>query len=174
LAGTINTQLPKFYMTSKKPNGKKSVDKKHKKLQKDLKEMEYNWKRALADYQNLEKRVGEDKVNLTFISKKIILIKILPILDSLEKFRETLDNEGLDLIIKNFEQALEDLNTKEVEVSGKEFDPNLMEAIELVKGSKNKVVKVHEKGYLLNGKLLRPAKVDVGLGTTEKEDKCQK
>ena len=151
-------------MTSKKTNNKKSVDKNHKKLQENLKEMEHNWKRALADYQNLEKRVAEDKINLTFISKKIILIKVLPILDGLEKFRETLDNEGLDLIIKNFERVLKDLNIKEVKVSEKEFDPNLMDAIELVEGPKNKVVKVHEKGYLLNGKLLRPARVDVGLG----------
>ncbi len=113
------------------------------------------------------KRVSEDKINLTFISKKIILIKVLPILDSLEKFRETLDDKGLDLIIKSFKQIIEDLNIKEVEVFEKEFNPSLMEAIELVEGPKNKVIKVHEKGYLLNNKLLRPAKVDVGLGEVE-------
>lgn len=154
-------------MTSDKTNSKKVVDKKHKKVQKDLKEMEHNWKRALADYQNLEKRISEDKINLTFISKKIILIKLLPVLDGLEKLKDTLENEGLDLIIKNFKQTLKDLNIKEIEISEKEFDPNLMEAIELVEGSKDKVVKVHEKGYSLNGKLLRPAKVDVGLGEVE-------
>ncbi|MFC1700310.1 nucleotide exchange factor GrpE [Patescibacteria group bacterium] len=136
-----------------------------------LSEMENNWKRALADYQNLEKRVAEDKINLTFISKKIILVKLLPVLDALEKLKENLDDKGVDLILKNFNDSLDNLGVKEIKTKGKDFDLNTMEAIELTEGKKNKVLKVHQKGYLLNDKLLRPAKVDVGLGEVKKEEK---
>ena len=139
--------------------------------QKKLDEMTNNWKRALADYQNLEKRVAEDKINLSFISKKIVLVKLLPILDSLEKLKEDLKDKNLNIVIKTFYTALEDLNIKEVKALKEEFDPTTMEALELVEGPKNKVTKVCEKGYLLNGKLLRPSKVDVGLGQSEKEEK---
>ena len=154
-------------MTKEKPKQKDKISERKEKLS----EMENNWKRALADYQNLEKRVTEDKINLTFISKKIILVKLLPIFDSLEKLKENLDDRGVNLILRSFNEALDDLGVKEVKAKGKSFDLNTMEAIELTEGKKNKVLKVHQKGYLLNDKLLRPAKVDVGLGEVKKEEK---
>lgn len=149
----------------------KQKDKVSEECQEKLFEMENNWKRALADYQNLEKRVAEDKINLSFISKKIVLVRLLPVLDSLEKLQENIDDEGLRLTIRNFNSALENLGVKEVETKGKDFDLNTMEAIELTEGKKNKVLKVHQKGYLLNDKLIRPAKVNVGLGEVKKEEK---
>ena len=154
-------------MTKEKSKTKDKISEYKEKLS----EMENNWKRALADYQNLEKRVSEDKINISFISKRIILVKLLPVLDALEKLKENSSDKGVDLILKNFDSALEDLGVKEVKSKGKNFDLNTMEAIELTEGKKNKVLKVHQKGYLLNDKLLRPAKVDVGLGEVKKEEK---
>ena len=158
----------KLSMTKEKS---KTKDKISEECKEKLSEMEHNWKRALADYQNLEKRVTEDKLNLSFISKKIILIKLLPVLDDLEKLKETINDKGLDLILRKFNSSLEDLGVGEVETEGKDFDLNTMEAIELTVGKKNKVLKVHQKGYLLNDKLIRPAKVNVGLGEVKKEEK---
>ncbi|MFH1648403.1 MAG: nucleotide exchange factor GrpE [Patescibacteria group bacterium] len=149
----------------------KTKDKVSKECKERLSEMEHNWKRALADYQNLEKRVAEDKINLSFISKKIVLVRLLPILDSLEKLEEHIEDKGLKLTLKSFYDALDDLGVKEVDTKDKDFDLNTMEAIELTEGKKNKVLKVHQKGYLLNDKLIRPAKVNVGLGEVKKEEK---
>ena len=57
---------------------------------------------------------------------------------------------------------MKDIGVEEIEAEGKDFDHNIMEAVEVRKGEKNKVLKVIQKGYLINGILLRPAKVAVG------------
>jgi molecular chaperone GrpE len=132
------------------------------KCKKDIKDMEHNWKRALADYKNLEKRIQEDKEQLVFYIKKQTIEMVLPFLDNLEKIDEHLKDKGLELTIKDFKQTLKDLGVEEIEVKDKQYDSSTMDAIETEDGEKDKVLKIVSKGYLLNGKLLRPAKVVVG------------
>jgi len=151
---------------------KEHKDKKHEELEKSkhhlkdmeikIKDLENNWKRALADYKNLEKRIIEDKEQLAFYIKKQTIENVLPFLDNLEKIEQHLKDKGLELTLKDFKQTLISMGVQELEVLGKDFDPNQMEAIEMHKGEKNKVLKIVSKGYLLNGKLLRPARVIVG------------
>lgn len=133
-----------------------------KELEQKVAEFENNWKRALADYQNLEKRVAEEKVQFVYYIKAQTLLSILPFLDNLEKIEQHIKDKGLELTLKDFKQTLYSIGVEEINVLGKDFDSNIMEAVEMSKGDKNKVLKISSKGYLLEGKLLRPAKVIVG------------
>jgi|SRR3989339_88151 len=136
-------------------------------LEKKIKELEDCWKRALADYKNLEKRVEEDKDGWKFFANERLILRILPVIDNLERLKKHMDDKGLDLIIKDMVSSLKEFGVEEVNSEKAEFDPMLMEALEIVEGEKNKVVETVSKGYLLNNKLIRPAVVKVGNGQKE-------
>ena len=131
-------------------------------LEEKVSELENNWKRALADYQNLQKRVAEEREALVTYANLVLISELLPVLDNLELLEKHIDDTGLKLTIKTFKQILENEGVKEIECLGKDFDPALMEAIELVDGKEGKVAEVAQKGYVLKDKLIRPAKVKVG------------
>jgi len=128
-------------------------------------ELENNWKRALADYQNLQKRTLEERTSFLSFANSTVIRKLLPILDNLEMTQKHLEDEGVKMIVKEFSQILSEEGVVEVETEGKDFDPLVMEAVEMVEGPENKVVSVIQKGYFLKDKLLRPARVNVGKGS---------
>lgn len=129
-----------------------------------IKDLTNQWKRALADYQNLEKRVVEEKRELVKCASAGLIDKLLPVLDSLERSYEHLKDKGLELVLSQFKKALESEGVEEIMAEGQEFNPETMDAVEMARGKKNKVVEVVLKGYQLNGKVLRPANVKVGTG----------
>ena len=133
-----------------------------KELQDKVESLDNSWKRALADYSNLEKRTADEKENFLTLVKIQIVESFLPFFDNLEKIQEHSKDEGLNLTLKDLQKVLKNIGVEEIEAEGKDFDHNIMEAIEVQKGEKNKVLKIIQKGYLLNGFLLRPAKVAVG------------
>jgi molecular chaperone GrpE len=128
-----------------------------------IKELEENWKRSLADYQNLEKRNHEQQQAYIRIANASLVNKLLDILTDLERAKTHLRDEGLNLIINQFNEVLISEGVQEIETTkGKEFDPQVMECVEMSQGPENQVIMVQSKGYTLNGKLIRPAKVIVG------------
>ncbi len=129
-------------------------------------ELETKYLRALADYQNLEKRVEREKDNFVKFANAILILKMLPILDNLERAQETLKDQGIELVIKQFKEALSSEGVTEVEAEGKEFNPEHHEAVEKVEGEEGKVVNVIERGYKLGEKVIRPAKVTIGSGAS--------
>lgn len=131
-------------------------------LQKQLEEMTNNWKRALADYQNLEKRTKEEKEEFSKFANKELILKILPVLDSLEKLEQHLKDEGLKLIVKQFIDVLIGEGLERIEVLGRDFNPEEMECLEVVEGEDQKVMEETRVGYKLKGKILRAARVKVG------------
>lgn len=133
-----------------------------KELQDKVESLDNSWKRALADYSNLEKRTSEEKENFLTLVKIQVIESFLPFFDNLEKIQEHSDDEGLRIVIKDLKNTLKNMGVEEIDALGKDFDHNTMEAMELKKGEKNKVLEIYQKGYLLNGNLLRPAKVVVG------------
>jgi len=136
---------------------KKKVD-----WQEKINDLENKWKRALADYANLEKRVDNEKKSFIKYSNLRLLEKLLPIIDDLELCEKHLKDQGLTITLNKLKEVLKDEGVEEIEAEKKEFNPFLMEAIETVKGPKNRVMEVVSKGYLLGDKVLRVAKVKVG------------
>lgn len=127
-------------------------------------DLENKWKRALADYANLEKRIEKEKEDFVKFTNAKLLAKMLNVLDDLELSERHLKDPGLTFICNRFREILKEEGVEEIEVLGRNFDPELMDAVETARGSKNKVVEVVLKGYKLYGKVLRPAKVKVGGG----------
>jgi molecular chaperone GrpE len=128
----------------------------------ELSNLENQLKRALADYQNLEKRIASEKSSWILASNKNLLLRLLPGLDSLLLAEKHTQDEGVKLSIKHFLDILEQDGVKKIETVGKDFDPNLMEAITTQVGEDNKVLEEVRSGYMLFETVLRPAQVIVG------------
>ena len=156
-------------MTKIKKTAEDIQDKKTKKAQGDL---EHQLKRALADYQNLERRIDEERRLLAHLSSALVIEKLLPVLDNLENAQKHLKDEGLEMVIKQFRDVLESEGVCEITAEGNPFDPNFHEAVEILGSDKDDIVlKVLRKGYIINDKVLRPAQVAVGRGKTDQSVK---
>ncbi len=131
-------------------------------LKQQVEEFKNKYLRALADYQNLEKRVSEERFELMKIGNKNLLIKIIPFLDNLEKAEVFVRDPGLKISKDHFMQILNEAGLEEIDLLGKEFDPNFAEAIDIIPGKEdNKVVEVLRKGYKFEDKIIRVAQVKV-------------
>lgn len=133
-----------------------------KNLHQQVTDLEAKWKRAVADYRNLERRVNDQQRVVVKWANAILIEKLLAIMDDLGRANKQLQDKGLELVIERFRDVLKSEGVEPIEALGREFDPELMECLETVAGVKNQVVKVALTGYTLNGKVLRPAKVAVG------------
>lgn len=145
-----------------------------KRLEKEVGQLEERWKRALADYQNLEKRVDAQRQTIIAFASAQLLDKILPVLDELELCAAHIEDKGLGMVISKFREVLKSEGVEEIEVKGENFDPETMDAAEVAPGPKNKVMEVVLKGYRLHDKILRPAKVKVGDGEGKGRQKIKK
>lgn len=131
-------------------------------LKQQVEEATANWKRALADYQNLERRVEAQKENWISCAAENLISKILPILDHLEKAGEHLKDEGFNIAVKQLNDLLKSEGLEEIPALGEDFDPGCHECVETTEGKeKDKIIEVYSKGYKLKNKLLRPARVKV-------------
>ena len=150
-------------MTKIKKTAADIQDKKTKKIEQKELDLEGQLKRALADYQNLERRIDEERRLLSHLSSALVIEKLLPVLDNLENAQKHLKDEGLEMVIKQFNDVLESEGVEEITAEGSPFDPNFHEAVEILESEKDGVVlKVLAKGYKINDKVLRPAQVAVG------------
>lgn len=131
-------------------------------FKKQIDDYKNKYLRALADYQNLEKRMKDEKVELIRSANLNLILRLLPFLDNLEKAEIFIKDQGLKLAKDYLYQTLKEIGIEEIEVAGKPFDPVTSEAIDIVKGDKdNLVVEVLRKGYKLGEKILRVAQVKV-------------
>jgi molecular chaperone GrpE len=125
-------------------------------------EFKQKWLRAVADYQNLEKRVEKEKSDWIRFANTNLLTQILEVNDNLERAANFIKDPGLNMVRDSLNKVLKDHDVEEVKVLGEKFDPSIMECIDQKEGEENTVLEVTQKGYRLNGKLIRPAKVVVG------------
>lgn len=131
-------------------------------LKKQVDEFKNKYLRAIADYQNLEKRVGDERFELMKIANKSMLIKILPFLDNLEKAELFIKDPGLKISKDHFMQILKEAGLEELDLLNKDYDPVTAEAVQLVEGKEdNKVVEILRKGYMFGDKIIRVAQVKV-------------
>jgi len=133
-----------------------------KEYQNQIEDLTNRWKRALADYQNLEKRYQRERQDFIQFANANLILKLVGILNHLQKASLVLKEEGVDLIVNEFKKVLQEEGLEEIECLGKKFNPEHMEAVEIVTGGEeNTVAEVVSKGFWLKDKLLIPAKVKV-------------
>ncbi len=135
------------------------------KMRKQLDEQNDKYIRLYAEYDNYRKRSAKEKTDAYTDAYATAVKAFLPLLDNLERALEyEKDNEGFRMIVKQMNDIFDKLGVKEIESDGKEFDPNLHNAIihedDPEKGE-NLVLQTLQKGYTMNGKVIRHAMVKV-------------
>lgn len=143
-------------------------------LQKQVDEANDKYARLFAEFDNYKKRTSRERVELIQSAGKEVIAKLLPVLDDFDRALASMENttnvesvkEGIDLVNNKFRKTLEQQGLKEMDVLGQPFDAEYQEAITTTPAPsedlKNKVVDVVEKGYFLNDKVIRFAKVIIG------------
>lgn len=125
------------------------------------KTLEENWKRALADYHNLVKRVDADKKDFVTYSTANIIAKLLPTLDVLELAATHSQDQGVQMAVKQFQDVLAGEGLQEITPKmGDAYDHLLHECLETLPGGPdNTIAEIITKGYKINDYVIRPAKI---------------
>lgn len=131
-------------------------------LKQKIGELESQAKRALADYQNLEKRIQGQRSEWTRGANRELLLRLLPVLDTLLVASKHSQDDSLQVSIQQFLDVLKSEGVEQLETVGHEFDPQTMECVATETGEDNKVLEEIRTGYLLHDKVLRVAQVKVG------------
>jgi molecular chaperone GrpE len=153
----------------------KNLRTKLKECEKERKEYLDGWQRAKADLVNARKRDEEERKEFIKLSNERLIEELIPALESFgmafanKEAWEKVDKNwrmGVEYIYSQLKKALEENGLAEINPVGKKFDPSRDEASEYVPVDDEKqdhiVISVVQKGYTLNGKVLRPPKVKVG------------
>ena len=140
-----------------------------KKIEEENSDLKEKWQRALADYQNLERRIQveiaqrvSNKTNdllLSFINIYEDFIRAVEVLS-----KDNVDTKGLQAIIKNMESLLDDNNIKPINAVGEIFDPEKHEAVSTVEDDSlddGTITQEVAKGYITEKGILKPSKVIV-------------
>jgi len=130
--------------------------------------------RLYSEFDNFRKRSIKEKADLIKAGGEDVFKAVLPVIDDFERAMKASENatdiaavsEGVHLIYNKFKTTLKQKGLEEMEAAGKVFDADIMEAITSIPSPtddmKGKVIDEVEKGYSLNGKVIRFAKVVIG------------
>lgn len=131
-------------------------------LSQQLEEADHRYKRALADYQNLVRRTQDEKREWARLSNKSLVLKLLPILDTLMLAEKHTKDQNFTLTVAQFLQVLKEEGITQIKTVGEDFNPHTMEAVTTANGAEGKVVEEVRAGYTFGDTVLRPAQVIVG------------
>jgi molecular chaperone GrpE len=140
--------------------------------EKEARENHDRWLRASAEFENVKKRLEKEKNETYKFANENLVKELLPVLDNLER---AIDHgsgspdgqavvEGVEMTLKAFRSVLEKFGVTPVDALGREFDPNLHEAVMVQEDARQPggtVLQQMQKGYLLHSRLIRPAMVIV-------------
>lgn len=158
---TKKNQQPKLKHQDRDAIAAKSSQEKSR-LEKQLAESQERAKRALADYQNLVKRHQHERVKLLQLANRGLVETMLPPLENLSLAAEQIDDQGLNMVIRDLWQVLKEAGLEEIYPQGEKFNVEFMEAVEREgDGVRGEVSKVVKRGYRLNGYVIQHAKVIV-------------
>ncbi len=134
-----------------------------KKCQKEKNEYLDGWQRAKADFINARKEEEEKRSKFSKFSNQLLITEILIVLDSFDIALKNEYDKGFDLIKSQLLSILEKNGLEIIKTGGEKFNPIFHESVEEVKSDlkEGEIVEEIQKGYVLNGKILRAAKVKI-------------
>jgi molecular chaperone GrpE len=156
------------------PDEKAILEGKVTELENGLKEMTDKFLRLSAEFDNYRKRTLRERIELTKTASESVLLGILPVIDDFERAMKSIEQgldfeatkEGILLIYNKFNEFSKQNGITEINAAGQLFDTALHEALTKIpappEDMKGKIVDVIQKGYYLNDKVIRFAKVVVG------------
>ena len=144
-------------------------DKKIGELEKQLGDEKDKYPRVAAEYDNFRKRSVSERLNAAADAQIKVITEILSVIDNFERAMDaecTDENykKGIEMIFKQYIGILEKLGVTEIAALGEQFDPNVHHAVNQVEDEsfgENTVCQVFQKGYMLDGKVIRCAMVSV-------------
>ena len=140
----------------------------------ELAVMKDKYLRLYADFENFRRRTAKEKLDLTLTANQNLMLTLLPVVDDFERAMQALGQtadpavalEGINLIYSKFTKVLEGKGLKPMVAKGEVFNADLHESVTQFpapdEDMKGKVIDEIEKGYLLNDKVIRYAKVIIG------------
>ncbi|MDX1686145.1 MAG: nucleotide exchange factor GrpE [Saprospiraceae bacterium] len=143
-------------------------------LQQELSDVRDKYLRLLAEFDNFKKRTAKERLESSRFASQDTMAALLPVLDDFDRAKQSAEDEstaesfseGVNLVYHKLKKILESKGLEAFEPTGEDFDPELHEAVTEVpapsKKMKGKIVDTIEKGYRLNDKIIRYAKVVVG------------
>ena len=145
------------------------VDDKTKKLEEENSDLKDKWQRALADYQNLERRTQVEISQRVSSKTNDLLLNFINIYEDFVRAenslsKEKIDTSGIIAVIKNMENLLAENNIKPIDAIGEIFDPQLHEAVSMVVDDtldEGTITQEVSKGYISGKAILKPSKVIV-------------
>ena len=152
-----------------KKEKKSKDDKKVKALQEKIDELTDKTVRQLAEFENFRNRTEKEKEAMFETGAKSVIEKILPVVDNFERGLATAPEgdpfaEGMQMIYKQLLTELENLGVKPIDAKGKEFDPNLHNAVMQVENEElesGTVAEELQKGYMYRDSVVRHSMVSV-------------
>ena len=158
--------------TAEKKIFSKKKDKKTEKLEEKLAEYEDLRVRQLAEFENFRKRSEKEKAQMFEIGAKTVIEKLLPVIDNFERGlaavtedeKETPFAQGVELVYKQLLTSFDELGVKPIEAVGKEFDPNLHNAVMAVDDDSlesGTVAEEMQKGFMYKESVVRHSMVKV-------------
>lgn len=136
-------------------------------IEQEKEELKNRLARALADYQNLVKRLEREQSEVYLRATRNFVEDLLPVFDDLERAQIHLQDQGLGMGLEHLQRVLDSHDITEIAAKiGDEFNSEIHEAIDSTDGgSKNTLAQILSKGYKWkDGKIIRPAKVQVYKG----------
>lgn len=144
-----------------------------KKIQDELAEAKDKYLRLYSEFENFRRRTSKEKLEMIHSANEQLIRELLPVVDDFERAEKSIADasrkefEGFLLIQSKLKKILDQFGVKALQIAqGSEFNPDTQEAITQIPAPdetlKGKVVDVVEKGYQLNEKVIRYAKVVVG------------
>ncbi len=136
-------------------------------------ELNDKYLRLFSEFDNFRKRTAKEKLDLTITASENVIKDILPVLDDFERAIQNMekngneaDLQGVTLIFNKLKDTLKKKGLEEIEAMGVDFNTDEHEALTMIpapeEDQKGKVLDVIQKGYKLNGKVIRFARVVVG------------
>ena len=147
-----------------------AADDKIAELEASVADWKDKYQRLMAEFENARKRTAKEATQRYDMGAMGVLEKLLPVIDNFERAVEAADDKedpmykGVEMILKQFMEILENLGVKEIPSKGEPFDPNVHSAVMHVDDEscdENVVVEVFQKGYTLGDKVIRPSMVKV-------------
>ncbi|MFH1971960.1 MAG: nucleotide exchange factor GrpE [archaeon] len=144
--------------TKKEKKGKETSSDSDKQLLDQL-------KRLQAEFINYQKRTEQEKAQFMQYGKEQAIKDIIDIFENFERAKDCIDKGGIELIYKQFQDILNKNQIQEIQTNGK-YNPELHEVMckDQSKEDEDTIIEVFQKGYTINGKLLKPSKVKVSGG----------
>jgi molecular chaperone GrpE len=133
-----------------------------KKLQTEIEDLKTRLLRALADYENLQRRTEAEKEQIIKRANLNLIGELLPLFDLVKKAHDNLGDPALGLVKKEFESILEKADLEPIDQKDVGFDPQIHEVVDVVSGGQDgQVAEIVHNGFRLGNWVLRPAKVKV-------------